>query len=555
MQAFRERVKDQLFYKTFADFERFKDVLSNDLSLWLADTERPWITAPEKPPAPGEDGPTRISLARLPSTSPDLFGREKQLAALVAAWDNPRTNVISLAAFGGVGKTALVNRWLLQMGADDYRGAQQASADIFIATALRDFGDPNPDEGSPWDKGERLAGLVSRQRTLLVLDGMEPLQYPPDQAVQEGRLKDPGLQSLLRELARHNPGLCVVSTRLPVDDLKEFAGTSYESIDLEDLSPEAGVQLLKSLGVKGTPGELKEAVGEFEGHALALTLLGRYLATVYDGDIRQRDRIVALTRERQQGAHARRVMDSYAKWFKAKPELDVLHIMGLFDRPVEEAALEALLSKRAIEGLTSKLKKMSQEDWQYTLANLRHARLLADPDPSAPNDLDAHPLVREHFGEAIEQSNPDAWREAHGRLYEHYKAQAPELPDTLEEMTPLFAAVAHGCHAGRHQETFDEVYYPRIQRDGSINYCMKQLGATGADLAALSSFFDSPWDQHVTNLLASDKAFVLNAVGLRLLSLGRLADAVPPMQAGLKARIAQEKWENAAIAAGNLDRP
>lgn len=61
-------------------------------------------------------GPEKISLAKLPSVSPDLFGREKELAMLDAAWDNPKTNIVSLVAFGGVGKTALVNKWLLQMG-------------------------------------------------------------------------------------------------------------------------------------------------------------------------------------------------------------------------------------------------------------------------------------------------------------------------------------------------------------------------------------------------------------------------------------------------------
>ena len=165
-----------------------------------------------------------------------------------------------------------MNRWLIQLGANQYRGAQrvygwsfysqgaaegrQASADLFIASALSWFGDTNPDEGSPWDKGERLADLIRNQRTLLVLDGMEPLQQPPAEGVQQGRLKDPGLQSLLRALARHNPGLCVVSTRLDVDDIKEFIGASAERIDLEDLSPEAGVHLLQSLGVKGTPDDL-----------------------------------------------------------------------------------------------------------------------------------------------------------------------------------------------------------------------------------------------------------------------------------------------------------
>ena len=53
--------------------------------------------------------PEKISLAKLPSTNPELFGREEELAILDAAWDNSRTNIVSLVAWGGVGKTALVN--------------------------------------------------------------------------------------------------------------------------------------------------------------------------------------------------------------------------------------------------------------------------------------------------------------------------------------------------------------------------------------------------------------------------------------------------------------
>jgi exonuclease VII small subunit len=43
-------------------------------------------------------GPERISLAKLPSTSPDLFGRDKELAMLNAAWEDPQTHVVSLLA-------------------------------------------------------------------------------------------------------------------------------------------------------------------------------------------------------------------------------------------------------------------------------------------------------------------------------------------------------------------------------------------------------------------------------------------------------------------------
>jgi tetratricopeptide (TPR) repeat protein len=536
-------------------------------------TNQPWTTKPKlgklRTLPPRERKPdflgVKVSLAKFPSTSPDLFGREKELAMLDAVWENPKTNVLSLVAWGGVGKTALVNKWLLQMSEEDYRGAEwvygwsfysqgaaegkQASADQFIAAALEWFGDPDPTAGSPWDKGERLAELIKQQRTLLILDGLEPLQNPPP--VETGGIKDPGLCCLLRELARHNPGLCIITTRLPVDDLKGFVDTLVKRAPLEHLSPEAGAAYLEHLGVKGTPEELKQAVVEFDGHALALTLLGSYLAVVYRGDVRQRDKIARLTDEKRQGAHASRVMESYERWFQGKPELDILRMMGLFDRPAEGGATEALRAEPAIKGLTTELQGLSHEDWQYAVDNLRTVRLLAEEDPHQPDTLDCHPLIREHFGEKLEQSNPNAWKEAHSRLYEYYKATAKEYPDTIEEMAPLYAAVAHGCQAGRHQEALIEVYWRRIQR-GKESFNTKKLGAIGAELSALSGFFDPPWRQPMAGLREGDRGFVLNAAGFDLRALGRLAEAALPFQAALETDTAQEDWESAAADAGNL---
>ncbi len=120
-------------------------------------------------------------------------------------------------------------------------------------------------------------------------------------------------------------------------------------------------------------------------------------------------------------------------------------------------------------------------------------------------------------------------------------------------MAPLYAAVAHGCQAGRHQEALDEVYRRRIQR-GNEFFNTKKLGALGAELAALSGFFDPPWRQPVAGLAEAAKAFVLNGAGFDLQALGRLAEAAQPMQGALEAHIAQEDWKNAAIAASNLSQ-
>src|ERR1700726_2626318 len=144
-----------------------------------------------------------------------------------------------------------------------------SSADEFLDAALNWFGDPDSRLGTAWEKGERLAKLGAHRRTLLVLDGLEPLQNPP--GPQEGRLREPALQALLRELAAFNMGLCVITTRTPIADIANHEGTSALRCDLEQLSSDAGAKLLRAQGIKGLEAELRRASDEFSGHCFALT--------------------------------------------------------------------------------------------------------------------------------------------------------------------------------------------------------------------------------------------------------------------------------------------
>jgi hypothetical protein len=117
-----------------------------------------------------------------------VFGREEDIAFLNAAWADQQINVVTISAWAGVGKSTLVNHWLRRMAAEQYRFAElvfgwsfyrqgtsrdSSSADEFLDAALTWFGDPDPRLGTAWEKGERLAKLISHRRTLLVLDGLE----------------------------------------------------------------------------------------------------------------------------------------------------------------------------------------------------------------------------------------------------------------------------------------------------------------------------------------------------------------------------------------------
>jgi hypothetical protein len=145
----------------------------------------------------------------------------------------------------------------------------------------------------------------------------------------------------------------VIATRTPVADIADHEQTSALHRDLEQLSSDAGAKLLRAMGAKGDEAELRSASDEFSGHCLALTLLGSYLTDAYHGDIRRRKEVSErLAHDIRQGAHARKVMESYQTWFGEGPELAILRMLGLFDRPVDEQTLGVLLKSPAIPGLT-----------------------------------------------------------------------------------------------------------------------------------------------------------------------------------------------------------
>jgi hypothetical protein len=167
---------------------------------------------------------------------------------------------------GGAGKTALAQA----LKKDGWRGAQsvfawsfysqgsnedrQTSADDFFKAAFKHFsGGTKEPPKDPREKGVELARLVQTSRALLILDGLEPLQYVArgggrmDDA-RVGGVKDPGIKALLSLLADHNPGLCLVTTRIRLTELAGNTGVAFEPLDRLPLM--AGIELLRDLGVE-----------------------------------------------------------------------------------------------------------------------------------------------------------------------------------------------------------------------------------------------------------------------------------------------------------------
>ncbi|HEY8035119.1 MAG TPA: SEFIR domain-containing protein [Methylobacter sp.] len=500
-----------------------------------------------------------IRTNRLPTTRGEFFGRKQELKLLNDAFADDHTTIVQFIAPGGTGKTKLLQHWLDQhrdipaliawsfysQGSSEDK---QVSATPFFEHLFDKFNTDKRQFNSEEDKGEHLAELLMQQSCVLVLDGLEPLQHASK--AMRGELKDRAIRVLLKTLAgqanNSRKTFCVITTRLVVPEISNRL--SVKSHDLHNLELADGVELLKSFNVHGRTEHLEQAVIDYGYHALALYLLGNAISYWLDGDVQKRDTLAELLDEDEsEGRYAFKVMQAYAHWLQDTPELKLLNILGLFDHPIEKAVL-LVLQQQQIPELTA---GQTERDLTRAMHSLKQDHHLLFEHPGQPDLLDCHPLIREYFGKCL-QRNPTVWKQTHQRLYEYY-SDLPEkqLPDTVAEMQPLFAAISHGCAAGLHQQAMGEVYWPRIKREGE-NYLCNKLGAFGDDLATLTHFFIQPWQQVATALTEDDQAVILSWAGFRLRALGRLIEAAQPMRAGFEISVKQENWKGAAQDANNL---
>ena len=74
-------------------------------------------------------------------------------------------------------------------------------------------------------------------------------------------------------------------------------------------------------------------------------MLATYLVEYAEGDIRQQDTLAALfefPEANPKARHAFKVIQAHAEQLKGTPELALLYLIGLFDRPVNQAVVEQL---------------------------------------------------------------------------------------------------------------------------------------------------------------------------------------------------------------------
>ena len=513
--------------------------------------------------------PRRTSFIRPPPAVSYLIGRRQELATLDRAWNSTDTNVVQLLGFSGSGKTALIGGWLENLARSAYHGAihvytwsfsghgQMPAADdgndtSMIKHALEWFGDPQPAVGTARDRATRLARLIRARRTLFILDGLDTMQQPPGPA--QGRLHCTVLALLLQELAIDMDGLCLLSSRQEIADLAPYMDTGNPLDNHSDqsqpsrngqrgrvctltpmpLTPNASKRLLRRLGVKGSDSRFREAAQQHGGHPLNLRMLARHLTDSHRGHLlglyqSPSQSSISSAAGESLFSHALDASRSYLEWFHGGAEQQLLHVLGLLERPLH---FEELLSLARIEmpvaDINDCLSQLDRADMQTVLNRLVAAGLVS---LQAGEDCWAvcHPMLQGTIDLILKTEKPRQWQRLHELIFRHLCNRLLVADQPVPSKEFVFSAVRHGIKAGRVTEAFN-LYFGCAKRRLPV----LSRGSHQSDHACISLFFEREWDKPLFSAPPRTRSRMLSSAATNLMSLGRLQEVMEPTRMSIR---------------------
>jgi tetratricopeptide (TPR) repeat protein len=512
--------------------------------------------------APGLPLSLKPSLHNQTPPEPNFVGQVDKLTTLTNWYNDPKVRIGALIGWGGVGKSALVRKWYDSIEENDIHPDgifwwgfyHNASLDQFLNALLRYVSQEQIEPESipsSWEKTERIKEYLYQGTYLLVLDGLEQMQKS-ESGDEFGRMIHRECTELLRYVADaaqagEARGLCLITTRYPLRDLDPWHKHSYKEQPVTDLSIPDSLRMLRGRGVTGSDEDIIAVITRFKGHALSLTSLAGYLNKYYDGDIKQAPDITFVLNDKERFKDVNKLLRKYAEKM-SEPERVFLQLFSLFRTEVTEDDFKIGFRHR-VKGtdFNKDLVKMSDLDFRDLVSGLVDWRLISFDETK--KIYTTHPLIKGFFESAFDEVNKKL---CHKHLYHYFGLHAPEWPETLEEMQPLFEQVYHGCAAGLYDEVFEDVFWKKIYR--STEYLIyHKLGAWETNLALIRAFFPNDNLLQLPPVRKKDwQCLLLNDAGLALLCTGRPKEAEEPFLTAIKMSIDEEDWENASRAHGNL---
>ena len=330
-----------------------------------------------------------------------------------------------------------------------------------------------------------------------------------------------------------------------------------------ELSEEAGAALLRDNGVWGTDRELAAAARDFGGHPLALGLLASFLTETQTGDVRRRDHVRAyLRRSRKPAPRPRPARDGILREGVAgRPAGGARdHAHGRPVRPAGERRLPRGVAPGAGDrrahrrGRRSRRRRMAARGRAPARGAAAGAARPCGARRARCPSAGARVVRRAAEGRRTKRhGRPPMAGSTSTCATRPRKARRRRSKTSRRSTRPSPTAAAPAATRRRWTRFTQTASAGGSPTATSSSMPRKKLGALGSDLAAISWFFDEPYETPVATLTPADQ--VLGAQRSCLSLCARKGDS--PRRCRPSARRCgwprtRRTWDNAAIAASNL---
>lgn len=412
-----------------------------------------------------------------------------------------KPNVVVFHAIGGAGKTALVNYWLndkkrspmkefnevlaISFAEADDRSVANLSND-FLLQCLAFFDDSCNDRFGKFQETVTLIKHLQNERTLLILDGFEVFLCPP--GPNAGEIRDPVMRQVVRAIAAYNPGLCVITSKVPIADLNSFPPESVQQVHLSELQTAAAVTLLKDAGVAGPQTLLSNLVEQYHCHALSIKLLGSYIANAFAGDIKSFinstskleesfHHLIGVTNEALKTA---KILMWYQKYLResnrGRIANDILKICSVSTRPVSMDAVRYVVANSAIPEICEYASNANDILISIALEDLCKWSLLIRLNTTQNIiEYELHPLIRLVISSMLQREHRPGWECCRKRLFEFRYSYTTQAISTLygdsgNSILNKFEALIENIENPSKQKFYVDMqgYFNLVQRIGEV---------------------------------------------------------------------------------------
>ncbi|HZZ81194.1 MAG TPA: hypothetical protein VFE62_22010 [Gemmataceae bacterium] len=336
-----------------------------------------------------------------------------------------------------------------------------------------------------------------------------------------GELSDQTLKLLLRAIAAGlGRARALVTSRYPLVDLRDWEKRGYRHTQLDDLSPDAAVAVLRGWEVIGEDTALRAAAEQVGCHALSVAVIGSYLQSFAGGQIEavKEFDLDAVTGEDPKAAKLARVLASYAQRLPAE-ERELLVRLSVFPRGV---TLDLLAIVIGAGGEVAGLLVNAGPRLVMLLHGLHKRGLVFHYRKDDTVTWTAHPFLRDNFRKLLgcpAERVFEVVAESLGAGLEKRPKEKPTEPEVLDRYERLIEATRL---AGREQEAFD-LYWHGMGGYRNLGWI---LGEYERGFRILSAFSPTGRPEELGPTLGLRSRMLLaTALALFAFRLGRLSAA------------------------------